>query len=423
MFVQNVGYKWGFLKDISVEGAIFGPSGQVMPFALDRDSPASVREILFDPQLYVCDFDVNPEEYHKLLSRFASYPWFGCDLRNFDSSIDSNITAWKKELHDKINVVWSARKNPLANWQNCVVDCVDFQINFGCSRIILPATLLGDPEDNLDAFMTRLDDAIEIASNLTELPLLASLPVDEGAITHTDFRSNDFIDALADQVSARDKLNGVYLAITRRGDTKRIRNHNVAAGVLKICHLLGKQMGLYVVVNYIDMLGIAAVAVGASAFAAGSTNKQNRFIITDYTESGGGFALPKFRSLELAVDLDVEKDFQRIVKAGLLRYLEPDETRHSKVLFDAVRQDLPVSDVAAWVGRNKVAESQRHCAEIMGQHSHKYNSSPLAALRWLQDAEAHYSYLKSRFSEDPLDDDGLHLAPWRAGLEEFLGSI
>jgi len=229
MFLLNVGYQWSDIESAGADGAIFRASGQDCESLLRRDRPGVLSRVLFDPQLYLLDYALAPAEHGGLLKNLATYPWFGMGTPGFDSG-ETNRRDWLKDLKENIDALWTSRGDPFANWSETVEAAVDTQIAFGCSEIILPSPLLADPEDNLDRYFALLDDAVDVALQRTALPLLASVPMDEGLVAHRAPGTNQVVEALADGLTARDRISGVYVSLsTETSTTVLIINPRVAS--------------------------------------------------------------------------------------------------------------------------------------------------------------------------------------------------
>ncbi len=81
---------------------------------------------------------------------------------------------------------------------------------------------------------------------------------------------------MIDNLSARERIRGVYVVIVSDDNTKRLKDLPVAEGLLRLCYCLGKTADIKVIVNYVDDFGLLCRAFGASAFGAGHTLKERR---------------------------------------------------------------------------------------------------------------------------------------------------
>lgn len=419
MYFENIGHDWNFLRKIPVGGAIFKPSTQDYVSSLNRDKNF-VEEILFDPQLYLLNFPIIPNNFSRLLCNLSTYPWFGMEVSKFDST-SCNIRTWTKSIRAGIENIWDSRNSPLKNWKDTVTKCVQYQIKFGCSKIIIPATAISDPESNLKKDFARLDSAIDIASSLTELPLLASIPFQDTAIRHRGPNDSDLIEAIADGISARDNIAGAYVLLSfLNASEERIHNQRIAASLLALCKALSQNAEMIVIVNYLESFGLVAQAFGAYGYGSGYRRKSKRFSFNDLKDSGGGAASPKFHSLALTMDFYPETELERIRKIHLIKYFADDKTPSSTPLLDQLNSGGPVNAIADWAeSPNNVSAARVHYSELHTKFASK-SWTPEQALDWIQSAEVTWLYLRNRFEENPLESNGSHISHWRSAIESIL---
>lgn len=420
MFLLNIGYQWGVSETVEMDGAVFRAAGQDMETALRRPAVGGLQEKLFDPQLHLLDYELDAEAYPTLLSKLATYPWFGMAPPSYESE-EGAKRGWLSEIRGQIAAIWQARVSPYEDWPTAVGDCVRFQADFGCSKVLIPSGLLSDPEDDLDAYFTRLDDAIEVARDRTDLPLLAMVPIDQGALAHRPAEANQLVSALADGLTARDGIVGVYISLsTETATNMRILNPRVAGSLVRFTSLLAGASDFHTVVNFAECLGLVCLGVGASAYGAGYSLKSRCLHVADHRDQGGGPGYPKFHSASLCMDFYSSTDLEKLRDARLLRYLAADRTEASAPLLDALAQGEDVDEISvpSWAQRmNNLTEARRHFAELHAAAGRRTWSAE-ATLEWLQDAEAAWSYFSARFEDEPLEvTDGRHLGPWRRAVE------
>lgn len=417
MFIQNLGYSWSSEAGAG-NAVLLRASGQDIEAALRRDQP--LEDVLFDPQLYFLDLEVSPEKHPDLITKLATYPWFGIGAPGYDSD-EGTRRDWAAGINEQVGKYWGKRDDPTNDWPETVRAAVEFQVRFQARAVILPATLIADPETDLAGDLQRLDEAVDVARKMTDLPLYASVPLEEGAIKHRDARANSLVEALADAISAREQLAGAYVPLAQLSMPKdRITNRKVVSALLQLSRKLGREAGLKVIMNFIDGLGALCVAAGATAYGTGYKQKSRRLSPVDYKTRKGGSPLPKFHSLSLFLDFYPERDLERLRDQKLLRYIARDKTPAAAPLLAALRAGANTNTVAPWEerkGNTPAAES--HYAQVHGSYKSRVASFE-DALTWVQEAEAAWLYLQERFKEDPLDAaEGAHLAPWRAAMEEL----
>ncbi len=421
MFLLNVGYQWSIVKEAPVSGAVFRASGQDLEGSLRRLRPNHLQSVLFDPQLQFLDYQLDTQDYPTLIARLCTYPWFCMDAPDYDSG-EGARSDWLKEIKANVEAVWNDRRVVDDDWESVIHSSVAFQERFGCTEIILPSKLLADPEDSLDSYFDHLDEAVEVASKVTERPVLVGVPMDEGLVAHRDPQTSEVVEALADGISARGTVGGVYLTVSSDvGPGMHILNPKAAGAILRLCQLLGRDAGLRVVVNFVESLGLAALGFGAKAYASGFSRKGRCFRLEDYQDREGGAAYPKFHSRRLGLDFYPEADLSKLRDSRMLRYLEADRSPSGAPLLDALSRGLDATAVPQWEQRrNNVRTSKLHYAEVHSAAG-KEDWTPDRVQAWLQDAESAWLYLSSRFEDDPLTaPQGRHLAPWRRAVEHLL---
>lgn len=419
MFYQNIGYHWSRLGQ-EIRGAIFGPAYQDIEHLLRRSCP-NLGTKLFDPQLYFLDSDdeIEPEHYGLLLSRLSTYEWFGINSSPFDST-STKASDWRNELKSNIEEAWRNRTPWVVDWPNKVASCVRLQEDWGVSQIILPSMTVHDQSGNIEKVIAALDEAILVAQKITDRPLLASLPLSERLLQYSEIGDLGFVDSLAEQVLSREELAGAYIPVVSGGERDRLASRRTVLAVLRLCQALGANREMSVVPNFIETLGFAAMALGATGYGSGYAAKHRRFAVSDFRQSSGGIALPKFFSMGLVVDLWPERDLERLPSRHTLRLVEGDETPASAALFSALKNGRRVGSIVEWEERrNNVGQAAQHYCQLQYQRAVQTPTFD-EALTWLVNAERDAQYLVDRFRDDPLLAlDTRHLPVWRTIFEQL----
>jgi hypothetical protein len=414
MFLQNIGYFWGSLGGAK-GGAAFRASGLMLEEALRRDREHSPAEVLFDPQLYLLDMDLSPEKHSGLLTKLASYPWFGMSPPSFDSD-EQGVKKWAKQIKTNIKKHWKQRSAPRDDWAKTVKGSVQFQSKFGVTTVLLP-TLMLTSSRGVEPYLDELDEAIDVAKELTELPLFASLVIDESVLRATVPEKSEVIDALADGISARESLSGVYLAISMGSSPQeRLANPRVVGGLFRLCQLLSGA-GLKVIVNFAESLGLVCLTLGAAAYASGYSVKDRRLAIGDFVERSGGAPYPKFFSRSLLLDLRPEDGLERLAAGGFLGLVASDRTQASSPLLKALAAGKKSSAVAGWEDRRaNTEEAQKHYLQLHELAAAKKRTI-VEVQKWLSEAEQHWASISHTFRTSPLSCDGTHITVWRQAFE------
>jgi hypothetical protein len=423
MFYTNLGYRW-IIYGTSGEGTIQGAWGVNSVSALSREGrdqlpPAQNR--FFDPQLYLAGLDL--DDCDRAVARLATYKWVNPEV---DAPSDGeSLSDWEDRIARSLAGRWPLTlPTDSAAIDERVGECLAFQQQFGVRALILPGPLTSDPESDYSVECGWIDSGLGAVRPEWELPALATVALSDTCLTHRPPERNELLQAIVDQVAAR-PVSGVYLLLHRAAptDTPYILDGNVARSLLSLCHDFGARAGKTVLVNYVDVFGLACIAVGATGFATGPTSKARRLCFSDFASRGGGGPLPRLYSHSLLMDLLTERDLEhKLAAQRLLRLIEGDETPESAALFAALRQGTPVSALPDWQERvNNVRASSAHFqvrVENATRELAEAASRPLAALNWLQDAERNAAFLSRRFDDDPLTADDRHPAVWCRAFEE-----
>lgn len=425
MFLLNVGYKWRIIPDSGPHGVIFKASGVDRESALRRERPQSLpSEVYFDPQLYLLSLPDNTSLITRC--RLATYSWFPIETPDFDSDKMSRKN-WMKVVEDAIDGKWPPTLPSERNEISSIVkQAIEFQQQFGVSKIILPNHLTCLPESDLASEMVWVDEGIKAASGIDK-PFLATFAISDACLLHVDPSHNKLLEIAIDQFTSRDELFGVYLVVEHsRGESIRIVNARTAQALLEFCYYIANSAGKEVLVNYTDTFGLACMAVGAKGFASGSTIKSKRLHFGDFVERGGGGAFPKFYAHSTICDYLPERDIERLREHHLLRLIKDDQTQASSSLFKVLNKGDSVRDIPEWKESiNNLSGSRNHFIQrvrmAVDQMTGKSDDEKKEiVLVWLQDAERTVNYLNERFSGEALYDDGRHVKAWRSAFESFL---
>lgn len=426
MFLLNVGYKW--TNHDRVDGVVINASGVHKAQATRRNLSVTPECLLFDPQLYLSSLDF--EKCNNTCARLSTYPWFGGSEHEFDSQLQT-----QKEWFDghKNSMAWPyTLPNAKKDIQDSVRSCFDFQVGLGVTHLIIPTPLVEDSDDEFALQLNWIDAALELKS---EYPynMLATVAFTDSIVLHQNPLDNKVIQAIIDNLSARVELDGIYVLPVQSGNSSiRINHKRVAETLLYISHIVGAQNEKIVIINFADAFGYACLAVGATGFAGGYTNKTRRMNLDDFLEDGGGGAYPRFYSHTLLLELLTDRDLSKLRDGKLLRLLRGDRTEASEDLLNALNDGLSASDVPLWrESLNNVTTATVHKIERLVRASNELSTtdpSDMQArfdhiLEWLQSAEANHLLIQSRFSSAPLEDDGRHIAVWTRAFEEFMDNI
>lgn len=402
MFLLNLGYKWTFAQLDGLKGAVVLPCGNSRP-RVERDHPGDFQTLLFDPQLYLAGIEVEPRV--KTCARLAGYPWFGVrKVANFDSGLEKRKD-WEAKLRDQVLNHWPGRAS--SDLAKSASSAVEFQMEFGCTSVILPTPLVDEREDEASLIGTWLDAGLEAAEELeTPQPLLASVALAEHTLTERAFDAGGLIEAVVDQVTARPNIDGVYIVVVQSGAAAH--PFEASAAVARAYLHLSRDFAAVgmrqILTNFADLVGLAAMGVGATGFGSGQSSSLRGVYADGFRDEGGGIALPHYYSHKSATEYRTESDLGRIVKKRLFRRIA-DETQASAPLVAALRGGGSASSLPNWVeSQNILAAAHQHylerlLAEGATLHKARKNQRLDAVLEWLEAAEGTIAMLDKRLGE------------------------
>lgn len=414
-FLVNLGYKWS--APVGGHGFVVNASGVDAEQLLRRAfSPSPDQWLLFDPQLYLASLD--SQRCPRVCARLATYRWFGIDTPEFASQ-DMNRTQWLAKVQSQ--VAW---KPSVATASHAIHDavcaCFRLQAAFGVTHLIAPAPLASSADEQFAAQLQWWRTAVEV-KNAFSAPMLGSLALSEHLLAATAPEDNLTLQTALDSVTTYG-FDGAYLVVVRdNAETMRLLQPNVVRAVLYASARAGSKYGKQVVVNFVDDFGLACLAAGATAFASGSTIKQRRMCLADFSERDGGGPYPHFYSNAFIGDFSID-DMHKVQAAGLLDLLAKDETPASTSLLTALRADRSASDVPGWRPTiNNVAEASAHRIALLGLATERLRGMGQAASRdaiceWLDQAQNQQMALDACLRDDPVMEDLRHVAVWRAAF-------
>jgi hypothetical protein len=402
MFLLNVGYRWNLAADLSeVQATIYLAAGSIGE-RLRRQALPEKQRLLFDPQLYLAGLD--PDSCQKTCARLASYPWFGVnDIPSFDSA-QSSLREWEAAIRGTIGGLWP-RQAPAVRLITSL-RALDFQLALGCTHIILPSPLIADREDEAQTQAEWLDSCLEAAQELeVGQPVLATVAVADSVLNAEAFNEGGFLDIVADQITARDGLDGVYIVIANNVGDHPFRNSPaIQRAYLHLSSAFAARGYETVLTNFADVFGLVCLGAGATGFASGPSQSLRRLAISAFRDEGGGIALPHFYSHRVIGEFLSETELDRYVQRNLLRRIR-DNTPYSVALMDALQAGRSASAIQGWAeSQNNLATSQKHFLHRLSLEDQSLMAvSPadrLARVReWLEEAEAGMLLLKNRFGE------------------------
>src|SRR5579863_3782905 len=297
MFALNLGYRWNFASTTAgIHDVIYLPQGNSRPRLL-RAPRGEAQGVLFDPQLYLAGLDAN--QCAKACVRLASFPWFGAhELQPFDSGTQK-LTEWEAVSREVIAEHWtSAPPDEEAAIATACRDAIEFQLELGCSAILLPSPLITEREDEAQVPARWLDAATEAANELeVGQPLLASVALADTALNDAAFLPAGFLDTVVDQVSSRSGLDGVYIVIAQTEMRHPFQTDaRVNRAYLHLCRAFSYIDYDTIVTNFADVFGLVCLGMGATGLATGQSHALRRLALSGLEDESFGKALPHLYS-------------------------------------------------------------------------------------------------------------------------------
>lgn len=422
MFLLNLGYRWSFTGLDQLHGAIVLPQANIMP-RIERKHPGDFQTLLFDPQLYLAGLQV--EHRTRVCARLASYPWFAVEgLPEYDAD-RIGLKDWTSSVVDHVQEAWPATAP--ADISHAVQTSIECQLRLGVTSIILPCPLIDEREDEGATLGEWLDEGIRTAEKLeVPQPLLATIAISDRVLNASAFESGGFLEAIVDQVSAREGLHGVYIIVGQTGPivhSFEIKEY-VARAYMHLTHLCAEAGCRYIVTNFADLTGFVLIGLGAKAIAGGASNSLRILQLDGFRDDGGGTALPHIYSHPTASEFLTETDLDEIASRRLLRRVV-DKTETSIPLFEALRRGQSASTLTRWAqSQNNLAACQQHYVERLIIEGHRYRqmnrSERLdAVIDWLEEAAANTLLIQKRLNRQVGRCPDVTL--WRSLLEVITG--
>lgn len=425
MFIFNVGGKdWARASEVDeLRGAVFLASCHPNSRFTRKPGPELSR-VLLDPQLYLATLD--GVSCAKTCARLATHPWFCVPgVPEYDSGL-SGTREWQKGVAEIAAKAWPTR--PPSGNREIGVACyaaIGCQLQFGCTHVILPAPMVEEREDEGATVGEWLDCGIASAEELgVDQPVLATVAISDATLNDDAFQDGGFLDALVDQVTAREGHSGVYIVIAQSGGQAHPfqSSRRVLRAYLHLSASFHRAGVADIVVNFADVFGLVCAAVGATGYATGASQRQRRLVFSAFKDEGFGVALPYYYSHRVAGEFATQQDLDKVIKHKLIRRIA-DETRYSEELLTAIASGRNAGDLLAWAeGRNNTTAAQLHFITRLAMEGASLRSKTLPkryeVIRdWLENSAAGADYLRKRIG-GPVG----RLAPtevWLSLLEEL----
>jgi len=423
MLLYNRGY-YASIDGVNPSGVVLCTSTINFTQLSSRNEAYNLDMVLYDPQYYLCSID--KAACGSTFSKIISYPWISVSPPKTSPVIKKLQKANTQHSNSSRNIL-------IPKTDQEVTDCIDLcfkaQKKIGVTHLIVPTPLAVAREDQFSEQLRWLNLAQSLKSDYIE-PFLATIALSDETLLNCSFEENLMLQTILDHAAVMQHIDGYYIVIERDAVTSQITEMNVARALLELSYNLGYHQEKEVIINFADVFGLVCLAVGATAFGSGYRVKERRLCLDDFIERTGGTALPRYYSSSLIGDFYSERDLERIVELKLFRYISNDIiTSQSQSLINALENKVKVKTIEPWKEtRSNVATAAKHRVNCISEQANLVMKCQTIEERlnlvftWIQDAEAHMGYLKSRLKDNPLREDGRHLSVWRNAIESFMES-
>lgn len=203
-------------------------------------------------------------------------------------------------------------------------------------------------------------------------PLYATVALSSPLFSQDDKAISERLSAIANAVTARE-FDGIYLVFVQTGESgvsKHATDERALYHILRFISLLKRSDPVpSIIVNGMGFFGLICRAVGADAIGVGWFRKQYRIHHADYKnretyinkngeEVSTQRAHPRYWTNQVLGDIGLHKDFDKLVKKGMLNDIQ-DDTVACEDLLGIARRGKTVEHVDAW-SKNNVTASREH---------------------------------------------------------------
>jgi hypothetical protein len=374
-----------------------------------KEHPYLKRRLL-DPQLYLCGLDANNAQ--KAVANLASFPWFptASDVPEYKTADyqgrakgQGGVRGWLKDHEQQLRDSWLKRcPTETREIEEAITACVMMQMALGCEAIILPAPLTNVQTSDYGVELEWLDRGLQICKkfNVEGLPVYASVTLADNVLRGIEPDQNVLLSTITDQITSRD-VAGAYLVVIQGGETRYVcRDPDTLGSVLTFVDDLVRGARKKVIVNYMGTFGAVALGAGASIWATGYYMTQRRMKFDDM-EIDEARARPRYYSIQLAGDIGLQKDLDKIQEAGLLKEVIYDSNA-AKPLHRALLDKKPASAATEWDYQpSRIQAAASHYLDLIQNFAYRLQlmspeRRPEAVLKWLRKTVATAELISTR---------------------------
>jgi hypothetical protein len=381
--------------------------------------PHLVHRVL-DPQLYLATLD--PANAANTIFKLGTYNWFGTEVPTYSSDIHGTHASFKDLHKEGILESWSRTvPNTDSEILELVKNCLQFQIDLGCDMLVGPAPLTN--QALTFALEIKYLDALCIAANQlkTRLPVFATLAITDTLLQNIDPLKNVLLQTIADQISARSEISGLYLVPEQSAETGYVcMSEDVLYSILVLIDDIAKGARKRLIVNYLGSFGPVIAAVGGEIWTSGYYRSQRRMRLADQIEMEGR-AYPRFFSHALAGDIGVEKDLPALHGEKVFTRIFS-RTLASRSLFQALNAGTVSADWEYKIGN--IWPASAHYNDVMVKFSgfldsHSMSGKIQAIQDWLERSCDAAEALK-KLDVDATHTDVRHQKIWLSAFQKWM---
>lgn len=420
MILENFCRAWP--KSLDADGVVICGHGSRSQRVVKHG--LSTEFILMDSQYCLAPvFDSLGENIRANLRGYPEYSGPNQDHDGPDGDSEGSERSSQELAHDATCLV-PRDENGMSD---VISRSLSFQKQIGMTALIMPSPPVDDAEDEFGVQLAWLKAGVR-ARQKYDRDVYFALTLSEQVIGNRPVNDNHTIRTAIDNLQVEEQIDGVYLCIMQQSNyCRHIISRNLVDSLFKLVYELAILGEKRVIVNYVDILGFACLALGATAFGTGYSTKCRRLTVPDYGKRSGGRSYPTFYSHRTMLDLRSESDLNKLSKKRLIRYVFDDLTPSSESLIRALKLGGSASSIPDWAetinntgfaSRHRMQRLSKAVQETIRENEDAYQRAE-KVLTWLQDAEAACLLIEKRLSDDPLTCQMNHVPIWRAALEDF----
>ena len=209
MFLYNLHWRWGVFDQEQPDGVIFHAVGFDQETADNRNFPEEFPDfILFHPNVYL--WNLNYDTCGKSCKRLATFEWVPIKVPEHDKDACTRKEWLDDEVAPECESAWPPQvPDSDEELKEIIRSCLDWQNDFGASRLIIPSNFIDDDPRSVDNFLRWVDQGLQVADDY-ETEALVSIPL-------SDIGLDSNLESIVDNISSREEVEGIYVCI----DTSR----------------------------------------------------------------------------------------------------------------------------------------------------------------------------------------------------------